>query len=248
MATARGPAPGIGSVEDPDARRTGGSDTGGDDLRELDHLPARAGGRRRTARRLDAARAAGPSRGQGRDPDLPRVDLARVDRLSLLRGSEPRMGDRVVGRRRLRRPVRDGGGQRRSGCDRRPCCLREDVRGLGRGRLPCLRLLAGTRHLHHPPGPPGRHRRAARDPHVHGGGAAPQPSDDRGLPPERLPGRHAVDPRRDRDRVPDLALVAGGGAIRGTRTNGGGGGGQGLSGAAFGRGDRRIEAARDGGR
>ena len=66
-------------------------------------------------------------------------------------------------------------------------------RGARRGRVPGRRRLAGTRHRDDPARPPRGDRRAARHHDVHRRGAAAQPPHDRGVPRERLPGRHALD-------------------------------------------------------
>ena len=85
-----------------------------------------ARGRRCPTGRNDHARAARPGRRRPRDSQVSRGAVSGFDRLPLLRDAQSRLGDLVVGRRRLRRSFRAGRRDRQPTDDRRSRGVRAD--------------------------------------------------------------------------------------------------------------------------
>jgi hypothetical protein len=177
--------------------------------------PAAPPGRRRPARRLNGAGAAGQGHRRAGRPCLLRAPVAEVDRAAvLLRLPRPRPRRPLGHRRQGPTPLRpDRHRRRRPGG--RPCRLGTRTRPprARRGRLRHRRRHATQRARHHPPQPahpggqPGRRGRAERR------GATPEPSDAPRVWRQRHPGHHPHPPRRDPGGIGDLAVVGDAGAL-----------------------------------
>ena len=206
-------------------------------------LSVAPGGRRRPSGWRHRAHPAGP-RGRSRaGRGLPDRPLRRVPLLPLRRRVGRCERDRSAGHGdRLSGPSHAAGGRRRRGGrrDRRCAIHPRRRRAPRRGQRQRRRRPPGPRPRVDPGRAPRGRRWRRRHLHVPCPRAAGEPSDDRGLPTQRLPGAPACDAGDGRRGVPDRAHRGSARRVRGPRTDRGGERGPRHPPADIRRGDRRV--------